>query len=72
MGGESEGEGGVGGHEGNSGVGDAKKKDAVWSFVSFSSKEETKEPWPPPPYVSLGGVMMDPDPEYIVSICTNN
>ena len=39
-----------------------KEKNAVWSFVSFSSEKETKEPWPPLP-LYLGDVMMDPDPE---------
>ena len=61
-GGEQEGEGEVGGNEGNGDANNAKEKDAAWSFVSFSSEKETKELWPSPP-LSLGDVMMNPDPE---------
>ena len=61
-GGEQEGEGGVEGNEGNGDADDAKEKNDAPSFVSFSSEKGTKEPWPPP-LLSLGDVMMDPDPE---------
>ena len=61
-GGEQEGEWGVGGNEGNGDADDAKEKNDAPSFVSFSSEKGTKEPWPPP-LLSLGDVMMDPDPE---------
>ena len=37
-----------GGNEENRDVDSAKEKDATWSFVSFSSEKEMKEPWPPP------------------------
>ena len=47
-GGGEEGEVGVGGNEGISDAVDANEKDAVCSFVSFSSEKKTKEPWPPP------------------------
>ena len=58
--GEQEGEGGVEGNEGNGDVDEAKEKNAAWSFVSFSSEKETKEPWPPP-LLFLGDAMMDPE-----------
>ena len=60
--GEQEGEGGVGGSNGNDDADYAKEKDAAWSFVSFPSEKKTKKPWPPP-YLTLVDVMMDPDPE---------
>ena len=61
-GGEQEGEWGVGGNKGNGDADDAKEKNAARSFVFFSTEKETKELWPPP-LLSLGDVMMDPDPE---------
>ena len=60
--GEQEGEGGVGGNEGNGDVSDTKEKDVAWFFVSFSSEKETKEPWSPSP-LSLGDAMIDPNLE---------
>ena len=42
-----EGGGGVGGNERISDADDANEKDAMWSFISFSSEKETKEPWSP-------------------------
>ena len=45
---EQEGEGGVGGNEGNSDADNTKEENVVRSFVSFSSEKETKKPWPPP------------------------
>ena len=57
------GEGGVRGNKGNGDLDDAKEKNAA-SFVSFSSEEKTKEPWPPP-FLSLGEVMLDPDPDQL-------
>ena len=60
--GDKEGGGRVGGNDGIGIADDASKKDAAWSFVSFSLEKETKEPWPPPLF-SLGGGMMDPDLE---------
>ena len=48
IGGDKEGEGGGGGNEGIGNTDDASEKDAAWSFVSFSSEKETKEPWPAP------------------------
>ena len=50
MGGEQEGKGGVAGREGNGDADDAKEKDTAWSFVSFSSERETKEPLSPPSF----------------------
>ena len=52
-GGEQEGEVGVGGNGGKDDADDA-------TFVSFSLETETKEPWPP--LLSLGNVMLDPNP----------
>ena len=48
QGGEQEGEGRAGGNEGIVDTDGANEKDTAWSFVSFSSEKETKEPWPPP------------------------
>ena len=62
---EQEGKGGIEGNEGNDNTDDTKEKDAAWSFVSFFLKKETKDPWPRP-LPSLGDVMIDPDPEYLV------
>ena len=52
------------GNEGNGDADDAKKRNAARSIVSFSSEKEAEEPWPPP-LLSLGDVMMDPDPEQL-------
>ena len=41
---------------------DSEETNAARSFVSFSSEKETKEPWPPP-LLSLGDDMLNPDPE---------
>ena len=57
------GEGGVRGNKENREADNGMEKDAARSFVSFSSEKETKEPWHPPPLLSLGDVMVDPDPE---------
>ena len=57
-GGEQEGEGRAGGNEGIVDMDGENEKDTVWSFVSFSSEKETKEPWPPP----LLQMMLDLDP----------
>ena len=43
--GDKEGEGGVGGKEWIGNADNASEKDAVWSFVCFSSEKETKEPY---------------------------
>ena len=59
--GDKEGEGGLGGNEGIGSADDANKKDAAWSFVSFSLEKETKEPWPPP-LLYLREVMLDLNP----------
>ena len=66
QGGEQEGGGGVGGNEGIGDTDDANEKDTAWSFVSFSSEKETKEPWSSP----LLQMMLDLDP--YLSVCTNN
>ena len=50
QGGEQEGGGGVGGNEGMGDADEANEKDDVLSFVSFSSKKKTKEPWSPPSF----------------------
>ena len=49
--------------EGNGNADDTKEKN-VTSFVSSSSEEETKERWPPP-LLSLGDDMLDPDPDQL-------
>ena len=53
-----------GGDKGNGNADDAKERNAARSFVSFFSEKEAEEPWPPP-LLSLGDVMMDPDPEQL-------
>ena len=58
---------GVGGNGGNDDADDAKEKNVAWSFVFFSLETETKEPWPP--LLSLGNVMLDPNPHQLY--CTN-
>ena len=52
----------VGGNKGNGDEDDVKENIVARSFVSFSSEKETKEPWHPT-LLSLGDVMMDPDPK---------
>ena len=47
----------------NDNTNDVKEKNAV-TFVSSSSEEETKEHWPPS-LLSLGDVMLDPDPDHL-------
>ena len=53
-----------GGDKGNDNADGAKERNAARSFVTFSSEKEAEEPWPPP-LLSLGDVMMDPDPEQL-------
>ena len=65
---EQEGEVGVGGNEENDDADNAKEKNAARSFVSFSLETKTKEPWPP--LISLGNVMLDPNPHQLY--CANN
>ena len=60
-----EGEGGVRWNKANGDANGAKETNAA-SFVSSSSEEETEEPWPPP-LLSLGDVMLDPDPDQLHS-----
>ena len=62
QGGEQKEERGVGGNEGIGDADDANEKDTMWSFVSFSSEKETKEPWPPP----LLQMMLNLDPYQFV------
>ena len=64
---EQEGEVGVEGNKGNDDADDAKEKNAVRYLVSFSLEKETKEPWPP--LLSLGNIMLDPNPHQLY--CTN-
>ena len=59
---------GGGGSGGNDDADDTKEKNAARSFVFFSFETETKEPWPP--LLSLGNVMLDPNPHQLY--CTNN
>ena len=58
---------GVGGNKGNNDADNAKEKNAARSFLSFFFEKETKEPWPP--LLSLGNVMLDPNPHQLY--CTN-
>ena len=44
---EQEGKEEKGGEGGNHGADDEEEMNAARSIVSFSSKKETKEPWPP-------------------------
>ena len=69
--GDKEVDGGVGRNKGIGDADDANEKDAAWSLVFFSSEKETKEPWPLLPAVSLGDVVIDPDPEYYLYLQTN-
>ena len=68
--GEQETEGGVRGNKGNGDADGAKEKN-VASFVSSSFEEETKEPWSPP-LLSLGDVMLNPDPDQLHSTIQTN
>ena len=57
-------EGENGGGKGNGDVGNTKEGKGMRYFVSFSSEKGAEEPWPPS-LLTLGGFMMDPDPEQL-------
>ena len=59
---------GVGGNKEDDDADDAKEKNAARSFVSFSLEKEMREPWPP--LLSLGNIMLDPNPHQLN--CTDN
>ena len=53
-----------GGDKGNGNADDAEERNVERSFASFSLEKETMEPWPPP-LLSLGDVMMGPNPNQL-------
>ena len=54
----------IGGDGGKDSESDTEEKNVERSFVFFSSEEETKEPWLPL-LLSLGDIMLHPDPDQL-------